>query len=154
RAFAFLFIQQQRYRCAIARLPGQRRRHHIAVVADVIDLSAGVARQGDDAIQPFAVVIKRAGAVDAHLGTIERAYLAPNLALTLGLRGLRDGIDNAAQLGLAVEYRRRTFQHFDTFECINLGARTVVVTEDRAQSILIGGDIEPAHRHPVPARIE
>src|SRR5690606_10768424 len=94
------------------------------------------------------------GTVDARLGTIERAYLAPNLALTLGLRGLRDGIDNAAQLGLAVEYRRRTFQHFDTFECINLGARTVVVTEDRAQSILIGGDIEPAHRHPVPARIE
>ena len=102
------------------RLPREARRYEIALLLVHVDKRVAFARQADEAIEKFAILIDGTGDIEGPLNPIEAACLCLHLAALLSGRALAHHIENAAGRRLAVNARRGSFENLDSFEPVRL----------------------------------
>ena len=105
------------------RLPREARRYEIALLLVLVDKRVAFARQADEAIEKFAILVDGTGDIEGPLNPIEAACLCLDLAALLSGRALAHHIENAAGRRLAVNARRRSLENLDSFEPVRLCPR-------------------------------
>ncbi|MND95971.1 hypothetical protein D3C80_882410 [compost metagenome] len=97
-------------------IPGQAWRDVVALVVDVVNLSAAVTQHAAQAVEELALIVDLAGAGEVDLAMVVAAVLQLDFIARLFAGAAADHVQQAAGRGLAVEGRRRATQQGDTVQ--------------------------------------
>lgn len=138
-------------------LPCQRRRDEDAVVARIVRLGRAVAHEAGQTIGPDAGIVDRPADIEPGLDRVEAAIAEEAVIDRLVRRPLRDGIDHAAGLVLAIEDRGGALQHLDALQPVGLDLEAGEVDHLLRQPVTIDhrrADIEAADQALVEAVVD
>ncbi len=144
-----LIVRKQGQVGALARLPGEGRGYHAAVIRCEVGLGAGIADQAKQSVSINARMVERASGIHLPLASRVAAEDAGDRGGSLGRRPFRHLVDETTWRYLAIQHRAGSLKdlHAFQFEGVQLAGKRV-----EAHTVAVdakGLGVETANLQPV-----